>query len=283
MDKPAINMDFSLMKTRPVIRSEQFRTPLRLERRIGLWVDRIGSAVDTKLRKPLRILGLYGAVHVMSGAGTFRSERTGRIPISAGDTMLLFPDEPATYAARKKWQTVWIVWDGEEASRLEECGYLDPCRPVVRDVHGAVEEAYRALLPMMAAEDMSSVLRRKNVVLEMIARLHLAGLPKPSATDKRIKAAITHLTDHCTEPLNIPVVAARFGLSSSHFRHLFQAHTGCGPREFITGLRIARAKKLLARGLPIKQVASQTGYRDIFYFMRVFRRVTGVTAGTFLG
>ena len=36
-------MDFSTKTAMPVIRSERFRTPLNTEKRIGLWVDRIGT------------------------------------------------------------------------------------------------------------------------------------------------------------------------------------------------------------------------------------------------
>ncbi|NLE40412.1 MAG: AraC family transcriptional regulator, partial [Lentisphaerae bacterium] len=42
------------------------------------------------------------------------------------------------------------------------------------------------------------------------------------------------------------------------------------------------AKALLAGGLPIKQVAEAVGYPAPCHFMRVFRRVTGATAGGFV-
>ena len=123
-------------------------------------------------------------------------------------------------------------------------------------------------------------LKRKIILLRLIENLHLAAQPPP-ATDPRIRRAIRYLAAHCDQPLSITQFARRSGLSPSHFRRLFRAHTGGGPREFVTGLRMARAKKLLARGVPVKHVAPRVGYADVFYFMRVFRKVTGATPARF--
>lgn len=71
-------------------------------------------------------------------------------------------------------------------------------------------------------------------------------------------------------------------LSEAQFRRVFERFTGQPPLEFVTAKRLERAKALLARGLPIKQVAEESGYPDPCYFMRVFRRVTGATAGAFV-
>ena len=52
--------------------------------------------------------------------------------------------------------------------------------------------------------------------------------------------------------------------------------------DFITSLRISRAKQLLAEGKSIKEVAALVGYSDVFYFMRIFKKVTGITPGQFV-
>jgi AraC-like DNA-binding protein len=40
---------------------------------------------------------------------------------------------------------------------------------------------------------------------------------------------------------------------------------------------------LLSNHYPIKQAAAAVGYADVFYFMRVFKKTTGMTAKSFSG
>ncbi len=77
-------------------------------------------------------------------------------------------------------------------------------------------------------------------------------------------------------------LSQRVGMSASHFRRLFKEHTGRSPQAFITALRISKAKELLAEGMRVGEVAEHVGYDDAFYFMRVFKQLTGVSAGKFV-
>jgi len=112
MDKSSVAMDKSFMRRLPVHREQRFREPSELERRMGLWVDRIGEATDQPSERPLRILGQYAAVVVVEGAGWFASKTAGRISVARHDVMLLFPNEPAHYSPDVSWRTLWIVWNG---------------------------------------------------------------------------------------------------------------------------------------------------------------------------
>lgn len=281
MDITTSNMEFSTVPHVPVFRSEKFRTPSPVEEKVGLWVDRIGAGAGERTWKGLRILGLYAAVFVTKGRGTFISRTAGAATVQAGDTMLLFPEEPAVYAADGSWQTLWVVWSGSDATRLETCGYLNPRRPVVRDRLNATQRAFNSLSPIMANEDLAAVLKRKSIILDQVADLYSASIRFRRPTDARMQSAVSFLTAHYAENLVIPDLAGRFNLSPTHFRRLFKEYAGRGPRGFITALRISRAKELLSKGLPIKKIATLTGYRDVFYFMRVFKVVVGTPPGKF--
>ncbi|HRU06005.1 MAG TPA: AraC family transcriptional regulator [Candidatus Brocadiia bacterium] len=274
-------MDISTIGRLEVYRDEKFRAPSPIERRIGLWVDRIGASVSRERPRSLRILGQYAAVYVRAGAGRFISDTAGRLRVHPGTAMLLFPEEPCMYFPETQWDTLWVVWNGGEAARLEAMGYLSPRRPVVRDPRCGVAQAHAALGELMGVEGLAAVLRRKMVVLNMIHDLYTGHGPAQGRTDERLEAALRCIDEELAQPLNAADLARRFHLSPTHFRRLFREHTGMGPREFITARRVALAKEHLSRGATIKQAARLAGFDDVFYFMRVFRKVAGVTAGRF--
>jgi AraC-like DNA-binding protein len=102
-----------------------------------------------------------------------------------------------------------------------------------------------------------------------------------SATAARlaaIKSDILHAigrTDLSTE-----MIALRHGISPRYVRKLFE-QTGSSFSDFVLAERLARAQRMLAdkrcAHLNIAQIAHESGFGDVSYFHRVFRRHFGAT------
>jgi len=69
------------------------------------------------------------------------------------------------------------------------------------------------------------------------------------------------------------------GYSKDHFRRCFKEETGATPSEYLTALRINRAKKLLSSTprQSVELIAEGCGYSDSFYFSRVFKKSAGLS------
>jgi AraC-like DNA-binding protein len=64
--------------------------------------------------------------------------------------------------------------------------------------------------------------------------------------------------------------------SPSHFRMLFKQAVGMTANQYIATVRIGKAKDLLLSGeMNVSEAADAVGYRDVFYFSRQFKAVTG--------
>lgn len=72
------------------------------------------------------------------------------------------------------------------------------------------------------------------------------------------------------------------GLSRAKLSALFHKSFQVSPKRYLLNRRISRAKILLLRSsLSIKEVASQVGYDNEFFFYRIFKKYTGLTPNTF--
>ncbi|QWU17660.1 two-component system, response regulator YesN [Paenibacillus sophorae] len=81
-----------------------------------------------------------------------------------------------------------------------------------------------------------------------------------------------------TEELSLEEVADHVHLNPFYFSKIFKQLTGETFIDYLTSLRIGKAKELIAAGdLSLKEVTYLAGYKDPNYFSRVFKKVTGVT------
>jgi len=86
---------------------------------------------------------------------------------------------------------------------------------------------------------------------------------------------------HLDEPLDVPALAARAGLSERSFYRKFVEATGRTPAHFVEGLRLDAARTLLAKGLPLKTIANRVGLRSSARLGQAFERRFGLAPSLF--
>ncbi|MHC4874092.1 MAG: AraC family transcriptional regulator [Planctomycetota bacterium] len=273
------NMKKTTIDNIPTFKSSQFRNPSVPERKLNLWLDRVGENKEKGIQTKLRILGLYGAVKFEGSPGYFVNSITGKERLCDGDIVLLFPDIPAMYYPDKSWQAKWILWDGPESDSFRELGYLNPEKPVIKS-YTRFSEFHTALSKNIAREDLSAALERKNIISSLVQDIFRAVNSTEKGSENSMEDVVKFINTQDAD-LTVEELAEQFNYSCTHFRRLFKAYTGSSPKEYLTSAKINKAKKLLLDGKPIKDIANTLGFCDVFHFMRTFKKVAGVNAGKF--
>ncbi|HEX9921924.1 MAG TPA: helix-turn-helix domain-containing protein, partial [Anaerolineae bacterium] len=95
--------------------------------------------------------------------------------------------------------------------------------------------------------------------------------------------ARNYIECHYHEPeLSLNDVAAQVNLSPSHFSAVFSRETGETFKEYLTKLRLEKAKELLRMtSLKSFEISAQIGFNDPHYFSHVFKKHTGQSPKTF--
>ena len=84
------------------------------------------------------------------------------------------------------------------------------------------------------------------------------------------------------DDITVAKVAARFHYSPSYLTAMYRRVFGVGVAEQIIEYRIDRARELLSStASSVADIAREVGYADPKYFMRVFKRRTGLTPGQY--
>jgi AraC family transcriptional regulator of arabinose operon len=80
----------------------------------------------------------------------------------------------------------------------------------------------------------------------------------------------------------LPELAKLAGLSTSRFRTVFRQVTGTSTVRYLNWLRINRARALLMEGdYTVTEAAEAVGFSDVYYFSRLFRKMTGTNPSTY--
>ena len=93
------------------------------------------------------------------------------------------------------------------------------------------------------------------------------------------RLAVAYINEHYADcDLKLPDVLEHLGVSRSYFSTVFKEKTGQSFVEYLTNLRMEKAKEYLREtGLCTYEIAERIGFADPHYFSLSFRRRTGMT------
>ena len=87
-----------------------------------------------------------------------------------------------------------------------------------------------------------------------------------------------YIAEHYTEPLTVAEISKFACLNKVYCGALFKKYTGMTIIEYLHLIRVNHADALLRLGeFNIGQIAAQTGFSDICYFSKIFKRYKGVS------
>lgn len=96
-------------------------------------------------------------------------------------------------------------------------------------------------------------------------------------TSEHLYKAIQYINAHYFEDLNLDILAQNVFVSSYYLSHLFRREMGVTFSDYLTKVRVSRAKELLMEGRSVEDVSECVGYRDGNYFIKIFKKYVGVT------
>lgn len=101
-------------------------------------------------------------------------------------------------------------------------------------------------------------------------------------TSVLLNTALSYAEEHLSDDISRDQIAAIACLSPSHFSRVVKEKFGKSFTELLTGLRISRARELLATSeKSLVQVCLECGFSDQSYFTKVFQRNVGCTPGEY--
>ena len=192
------------------------------------------------------------------------------IVASAGSVML-FPSNVPYHGVARTQRVAYCVLDFQTFSENEICDFGAPCIAKLK----GFDQLYHDFLNIASVWEQ----QKKYAVVQAKAFLYstLAQLmenDEKNHTNQESNEILTYIFDHYADPdISVLSLCEKFYISESQLRRNMLKVTGLTTNEYITYLRLTRAKReLICTQKSIKQIAYECGFSSAYYFSRCFHQ-----------
>lgn len=218
--------------------------------------------------------------------------RGGNYQAPAGSIVIIHPGEvhtgqagiPSGWAYRMLYPEVSLLQTA--LAEVKEGAHGIPFfpNPVIQDMQLATQLRRSHI----ALETSDLPLERESRFLWILAQLitryadsrsFITPLGQEHVAVQRIRE---YLQTHYAASVSLEQLSQIANLKPLRLLRVFQREVGLPPHTYLVQVRVARAKALLATGMPIAQVAYETGFTDQSHLNRHFKRYVGVTPGQYV-
>lgn len=236
----------------------------------------------------------YHLIHlVVDGRGRFVRMGGGGSrswDLEACSAFLIRPGELTYYEAdvHKPWYYVWLGFESDDAEALLEAAGFGMEQPLAVLSRGQVQELAAAIC-RLASEKLDSHsghLKELSLAYRLLSYLvenreaaeSGSGSGHADAAPRQVvEAAVSYAHRHYLYGITVNDMASHAGVDRTHLFRLFKGVLGESPKQFLTRIRMERAKVLLMEPeLAVKEIAASVGYRDPYLFSRMFKLYEGM-------
>ncbi|GGG25155.1 AraC family transcriptional regulator [Paenibacillus abyssi] len=254
-----------------------------LERRLPIYLNNLGGWIHQDLMERPHGFAEYQWLQVTSGRGFLRVQ--GReMTIGPGQGMLLLPNEPHAYGPLEApWGIKWVTFTGNRTAEMlqdldlhcSEVFYLG--NPDVSLKH--LQEMYS----LLQSPHPTTGLETSAVIYRLLLDIYRYGSRTELRSRKHQMDVLSPVLDymelHYDRTIALAELAELLKVSPQHVCVLFQQALGVRPIEYLTRIRIRKAKELLLLhpDAEVKAVSTQVGYEHPSYFIKLFKQQEGLT------
>jgi len=155
------------------------------------------------------------------------------------------------------------------------------------EVTGLINKLIRVCSGTDKAKNIFADLNLKELLIRLVQSQYLQQVSTAIQDDtnyNRQHYVLHYIHEHLTEKIAVDKLCRKAYLSRNLFFTWFKEQFGITPLEFINKERIKLAKQLLAdKRNSITSVSMQCGFSDVNYFVRLFKKLEGITPGNYKG
>ena len=226
--------------------------------------------------------GYYGLVYVLGGRAEYRFFTGERVTITEGDVLFLAPDAAYSIVPEKAFEHYTVNFSiHAETSRL---GSLDKRFVLLHESNTAqLKQIFSHLVGVWSSKKASFEMQSVGSLYELLSLFYLDYTNSNSpAAYQRLLPAKEYVEQYFYQPVSLDDLARLSCMSVTNFRREWKKLYSETPLQYRDTIRLYYAKEYLISGYyTVSEIAQKCGFEDVSYFVRFFKKQTGITPGEY--
>ena len=226
--------------------------------------------------------GSYGLVYAIDGEAEYRFFDGKRITVSKGDMLFIFPGAAYSIITSKFFHHYTVNFDIFEDNALlpllNDSQYL-----LLEEKNEHLERCFKKLVGFWCKKDMGYEMRSMGTLYEILSLFCLGYADEKSdRRNRRLQVAKEYIEQNFNQTVKLELLAYLSDMSVTNFRREWAKQYSEAPMQYRDSVRLFYAKEYLDCGYyTVSEIAQKCGFDDVSYFVRFFKKKTGITPGEY--
>lgn len=246
-----------------------------------LCVNCVGAVDDSTDFNNHSVRRDYYMMYVLSGSMQISFDGAKNI-ISSGDVLIMRPGTKYSYSSEQGSgiNYIWLHFTGSRADRILK-DFSIPLNIILKcGTDLGIIECWRRMCNEFVINDVHFFEITAAIFTEILT--FFSRRINRSDSKRRLMKSIQYIHENYQNKISIAYLASLECLSESHYRSVFAKTFGESPTDYIASRRIDAAMYMLEHtDKKLSEISALSGYSDICYFERQFKRRIGMSPGAY--
>lgn len=229
----------------------------------------------------------YQIIYIASGNGTFYFSPAHHITLGAGNIVIYRPHRMQRYEYEGKCnpEIYWIHFTGSHVEEiLQKYGITSDLHYLFVDKNKEYNQIFEKIIFELQCKKPFFTESCTNLFLQLLIMFGRYKINKMTysmpLSFHKLDEATAYFHEHFNENIDIDDYIKKYetGSCTSLFYRHFKEYTGQTPLQYILGIRLSTAKRMLENtDYSISEISASIGYDNALYFSRLFHKHVGVS------
>ncbi len=224
----------------------------------------------------------YQLLYIIKGTAYFETDGNMH-PVREGNIVIYYPNEPQRYYYKlcDSPEIYWLHFTGNNVMEILLDKGLAPEKIFYVQVKNDYGIMFRNIIQELqlkrkSFEELANTYGSELFIL--MSRSIFEKENKLYLRNKQVEQAVKLLESRFNQPFSVSAYATKSNMSVCWFTRMFHKQVGVSPQQYLTNVRINKAKELLSSSsYNIGEIGDIVGYQNALYFSRVFKKQTGLS------
>ncbi|MFX3635815.1 MAG: helix-turn-helix domain-containing protein [Candidatus Pristimantibacillus sp.] len=221
----------------------------------------------------------FAIVFIAGGSGSYQAGDGEKQQIKEGSLFFFRPGVVYHYGPDEDgwWDEYYFTISGSRIAEWQENWPLQDDVVEQPGIDASQQSRINQIFALMESGHPANTDRAAMLLESLLYEWIHQQQPSPATVKSvRIAQLLEDLSATLYEPFDANAFAERHHWSLSTLRRTISEYTGFALHEYLHRLKVAEAKKLLLNTeQSVKEIAAALGYGDVFYFSRLFKKLSG--------